>query len=195
MVLKGTPCDCDGQFLPPGSTPPPLDQQGPGGSSYRPFPSRPHFEIADFVYRRKKMSADEINEWMQLLSAFYPRQDPPFTSHTELYKTIDAIDAGDVPWQGFSVNYNGERPEHADTPIPPWMDKDYPVHFRCPRQLGRLLIGNPDFAGEMDYAPKQVYAEGDKREYQDFMSGNWAWKQAVSLLSSAVLDEFSLPPT
>lgn len=31
----------------------------------------------------------------------------------------------------------------------------------------------------MDFAPKRVFVVDGSREYGDFMSGNWAWKQAV----------------
>ncbi|KAK6981199.1 hypothetical protein R3P38DRAFT_3333863 [Favolaschia claudopus] len=46
-----------------------------------------------------------------------------------------------------------------------WKTQEYVVHFRDPR------------LSEMDFAPKQVFFD-DKREYKDFMSGNWAWRQA-----------------
>jgi hypothetical protein len=40
-------------------------------------------------------------------------------------------------------------------------------------------ISNPNFAKEMDYAPKQVYKNA-KQQYTDLMSGNFSWEQAVS---------------
>ncbi|KAJ7911949.1 hypothetical protein B0H13DRAFT_2327804 [Mycena leptocephala] len=48
-------------------------------------------------------------------------------------------------------------------------------------EIGHVLLyiqlANPDFKSEMDFAPKRVFV-GKQREYNDFMSGNWAWKQA-----------------
>ena len=42
------------------------------------------------------------------------------------------------------------------------------------------MLENPKFADHFDYAPVQKYdAKGD-HVYENFMSGNWAWKQAVS---------------
>ncbi|KAJ6607747.1 hypothetical protein B0H10DRAFT_1956000 [Mycena sp. CBHHK59/15] len=73
-------------------------------------------------------------------------------------------------------------PSRTTNPCPgdvtPWKTQEYVVHFRDPRQVLHQQLANPDFKGEMDFAPKQVFGEGDSREYQDFMSGNWAWRQA-----------------
>ncbi|KAF7349140.1 hypothetical protein MVEN_01436200 [Mycena venus] len=62
--------------------------------------------------------------------------------------------------------------------VTPWKTQEYVLHFRDPRAILHQQLANPDFKGEMDFAPKQVFGEGDSREYQDLMSGNWAWRQA-----------------
>ena len=41
------------------------------------------------------------------------------------------------------------------------------------------MLENPDFAEHFDYAPHQQY-DTKGRHYENFMSGDWAWKQAVS---------------
>ena len=69
------------------------------------------------------------------------------------------------------------------------MTKEYKVFFRCPCEVGKNMLGNPDFTKEIDFAPKRVYGKYGKHEYQDFMSGNWAWDQAVSLYSLASTQE------
>ena len=33
--------------------------------------------------------------------------EPPFSSHNNLYETIDSIKLGDLPWICFTVTYNG----------------------------------------------------------------------------------------
>ncbi|KAH9018135.1 hypothetical protein EDB84DRAFT_1627433 [Lactarius hengduanensis] len=63
-------------------------------------------------------------------------------------------------------------------PIPPWMNDLYEIWFRDPLQVIEAQIGNPEFDGMMDFSPKRVYFRG-KRQYEDLMSGNWAWDQAV----------------
>ncbi|KAF8833516.1 hypothetical protein BDN67DRAFT_985983 [Paxillus ammoniavirescens] len=40
---------------------------------------------------------------------------------------IDSTPLGDIPWQGFSIQYTGERPEDN---VLPWMDGTYEVWFR-----------------------------------------------------------------
>ncbi|KAF8954136.1 hypothetical protein BDZ97DRAFT_1928684 [Flammula alnicola] len=57
------------------------------------------------------------------------------------------------------------------------MDQKFEVWFRDVLQVLENQIGNPDFKGEMDYAPKRV-SRNRKRWYRDLMSGNWSWEQA-----------------
>src|SRR6267142_1904552 len=64
--------------------------------------------------------------------------------------------------------------------MPPWMDDVYEVWFRDPRLLVQGIISNPDFASEFNYAPYHEYLD-KVHQYQGMMSGNWAWRQAVSI--------------
>ncbi|KAH7903265.1 hypothetical protein BJ138DRAFT_1020917, partial [Hygrophoropsis aurantiaca] len=61
---------------------------------------------------------------------------------------------------------------------PSWMHGEYEVWYRNPRELLRNQLSNPDFKGEFDYAPRRVFGDDDNRIWSDFMTGNWAWKQA-----------------
>ena len=116
---------------------------------------------------------------MSLWAATLPLdQDPPFIDADDLHDMIDDIEDGAIPWQCFTVRYQGDIP--ASNP-PPWMTQDFEIWFRCPRMVLHNMLGNPDFANEMDFAPKRVYNKEGKREYKDFMSGDWAWKQSVRL--------------
>jgi hypothetical protein len=123
------------------------------------------------------MSAGAIDELMQNWAA-RPESagDPPFADHEDLYNTIDATEIGHVPWESFTVSYNKPL---VPGDVTPWKTQEYVVHFRDPRQVLHQQLANPDFKAEMDFAPKQVFGEGGSRVYQDFMSGNWAWRQAV----------------
>ena len=103
---------------------------------------------------------------------------PPFANCEELHATIDAIELADVPWQSFTVSYNGEIPEGDNTP---WKRASYDIWFRDPLKIIKNQLSNRDFVNKMDFTPKQVYdRKTGKRRYQDFMSGTWAWRQAVS---------------
>lgn len=119
---------------------------------------------------------------MQILSEVYDDKDPPFASHQELYNIIDSTKVGEVEWQSFAVSYTGEIPPDA----PAWMKAEYEVWFRNPEKVVSHQLANPSFAQEMDLAPKRVYSKKGKREYKDFMSGNWAWRQAVRITSDSV---------
>lgn len=85
---------------------------------------------------------------------------------------------GNVPWHSFSVSFNGDLADNDETP---WKCKEYNVWFCDPRMLVHNQLGNMDFAKEMDYAPKEICNKNDVRMYTDFISGNWAWRQAVCL--------------
>ncbi|KAJ6603945.1 hypothetical protein B0H10DRAFT_1922992 [Mycena sp. CBHHK59/15] len=122
------------------------------------------------------MSAGAIDELMQNWAARPESMgDPPFADHHDLYNTIDATELGHVPWESFTVSYNKPL---APSDVTPWKTQEYVVHFRDPRKVLHQQLANPDFKAETDFAPKQVFGEGNSREYQDFMSGNWAWRQA-----------------
>jgi hypothetical protein len=43
------------------------------------------------------------------------------------------------------------------------------------------MIGNPDYKGKMDYTPFQKFEAADRYQFQNFISGEWAWKQVVCL--------------
>lgn len=129
------------------------------------------------------MSGSKIDELMQMWACTLPEDhDPPFASHQHLYATVDAITFGDVPWQTFSVTYNGPVPDGA---MPSWMIREYDVWFRDPRLVLRNQYSNPDFADDIDWVPKRSYSANGKRKYRDFMSGDWAWNQAVSGISQS----------
>ncbi|KAJ7928693.1 hypothetical protein B0H13DRAFT_2228890 [Mycena leptocephala] len=162
----------EGNFLDPNSPPPSRDR--PPSDDYSPYAGREDFDLSDLLYRRVQMSAGAIDELMQNWAARPGASDPPFTDHTDLYNTIDATEIGHVPWESFIVRYNQPL---APGEVTPWKTQDYIVHFRDPRLVLQQQLANPDFKSEMDFAPKRVFV-GERREYEDFMSGNWAWKQA-----------------
>jgi hypothetical protein len=129
------------------------------------------------------MAGTRVSDLMDIWAAYQQIYDidatygPPFSSSRDLYNTIDSTEIGDVAWQAFAVEFNGEIPDGAE--IPPWTRKSYEVWFRDPLKIAEAQIANKDYACEMDYAPKRIFSRGQKRQYTDFMSGNWAWEQAA----------------
>jgi len=103
---------------------------------------------------------------------------PPFLNHKDLYDTIDAIPIGSVPWQSLAFTYDGPKPTEN---VPKWMEVDYTIWFRDPHKLFLEMIKNPEFADSIDYIPHRQYDKEGNRQYENFMSGDWAWKQAVRI--------------
>ncbi|KAF9035748.1 hypothetical protein BDZ89DRAFT_1090916 [Hymenopellis radicata] len=174
--VNGKPCDKHGNILPDGTPPPPFEYERPIGDWF-PFDNRRGFELADLLYRRNQAPADHIKDLLQIWAAdLPPDQDPPFMDAKDMYDTIDLSTLGSVPWDSFNVSYDGELPKNR--PPEPWMTAKYDVWFRDPREVLHQQLSNQDFAQEMDFAPKRVTDKDGRRRYQDFMSGNWAWRQA-----------------
>lgn len=175
--MIGTPCNQNGDNI-PSDIPLPSRETSREPDDWTPYESRTQFETANFLFKRNQMSAGDIDFLFNLWGATLAPHgdDPPFANHIDLYATIDATTIGDVAWDTFSLKYNGVRPEGE---IPPWMLSEYDVWFRDPRSLVHNLISNPDFNNEFDYSPLREFDANNNRCFQDLMSGNWAWKQAV----------------
>ena len=65
------------------------------------------------------------------------------------------------------------------------MTAEYQVWYRDPRKVIHNIFTNPDLADGIDYIPYHEFKDG-KRRYSDFMSGDWAWKQCVSIFLSTL---------
>jgi Plavaka transposase len=178
FLVSGTICDEHGNDI-PRDTLPPLRPSDRGPNDWTPYNDRIEFEVADFLYRRNQMSGGDANfifdVWAASLAAH--NGTPPFANHTEMYETIDSTPIGDVPWESFALEYNGVQP---DNDIPSWMTKEYDAWFRNPRDLVHNIISNPDFDEKFDYRPLQEYTADGVHRFQNVMSGDWCWKQAVS---------------
>ena len=59
-------------------------------------------------------------------------------------------------------------------------ETDYDAWYQDPHTLFHNIISNPNFKGKFDYAPYQEYSDDGQHCFQDMMSGDWVWKQAVS---------------
>lgn len=153
---------------------------------WTPFDNQVQFELGNFLYRKAQMSAGDIDTLLRLWAESHANCGcrPPFKNHRETYAKIDSIKVGDVPWDGFTLKYDGELPE---SDIPPWMKTEYQVWYRDPRQVIKNMFSNSDFKDNMDYAPYIITNASNNRIYHHFMSGEWAWEQAASLLYSTLL--------
>ncbi|KIJ58132.1 hypothetical protein HYDPIDRAFT_171393 [Hydnomerulius pinastri MD-312] len=178
--LNGNPCDDRGIDLPPNTLPPPRHTR-PDDDWY-PFMGQSSFLLADFLYRKVEMSADNIDFLMELWAFKSLKHDDtsPFIGHRDLYKTIDAVTEGDVPWQCLSGGYIGEVDEHS----PSWKRAQYQVWFRNPDSIIRNMLDRPDFQGQFDYSPYVYTDNKDQQRWVDFMSGHYAWRQSDRIYES-----------
>jgi hypothetical protein len=125
------------------------------------------------------MSAGHIDELMQIWSSMHPNS--PYASHGELYEVLDSIQDGDGPWQSFTMNHpNFTGNPEVDNDLPSWQRADYDVWFRDPRNVLKNQLSNQKFKDGIDYAPKIFFGDKNEQIFENFMSGNWAWKQCVS---------------
>ena len=169
----GLPCDADGNLLPPGTPPPPRPLPD---TPWEPYANGVQFKTADFLYRRAEMSAGNIDELLDIWAELMENgEEPPFTSHEDLYETIDATRHGDAPWRCLAVSYNGEATQNCPT----WKKDEWEVFYRDPGVVVSHLLDNPDFNGLFDYAAYIGLDTSGKRYWSDFMSGNFAYRRSV----------------
>jgi hypothetical protein len=128
------------------------------------------------------MPAGKIDDLLKIWAALLaPHNDePPFKDHNDLYSTIDAtpLPGGDAEWKSFNLCFRGD-----DLPpdAPNWKKTKWDVWYRDPRQLIHNMLQNPDFRTEFDYTPHQEYDLDGNHRFHNVMSGNWCWREAVSI--------------
>ena len=103
------PCDSNGNFIGP-STPPPPHRPTNDPNDWTPYKSRLDFKIAEFLFSCNQMSGGDINILLELWAASLLKHNDElaFANHKDIYDTIDMTPLGDIPWQSFSVRYNGD---------------------------------------------------------------------------------------
>jgi Plavaka transposase len=174
----GQICDESGEDIQPDTPPPPcVSDNGP--DDWTPYNSHLKFEVADFLFCQNQMSAGDINFLLSLWAASLAvhGDEPPFLKATDMYNTIDSTPLSDLAWESFSIQYNRTQP--VDN-VPLWMEVEYDVWFWDPCILVHNLLFNPNFKSDFDHTPFQEHTTDGTHHFQDFMSGNWAWTQAVS---------------
>lgn len=63
---------------------------------------------------------------------------------------------------------------------PSWTTADYNIWFYDPCLLIQKMIANPEFKDQFDFTPYQEYSVDGQHHFENFISGDWAWKQVVS---------------
>lgn len=164
----------------PDAEPAPRDDQLNG--DWAPYENRLQFEVADLLYAREQMGASNIDALLELWrSSLLPQGgEPPFENHVEMYRAIDSTPLGDVRWQCFTMQYSQDDLPQPASSAPTWMTDTHEVWYRDVRMIVKNMLSNPDFKTQLDYAPLREFSADGLRQVRNFMSGEWAWRQAVS---------------
>ena len=178
--FSARPCNENGVYPADGETPP--SSTPSTVNDWTPYKDRLQFEAADFLYTEEQMSGAKIDKLMELWAATaLPHGDtPPFRNHNDLYDTIDSTPLGDVRWRSFHLTHP-EADAPASSTLPSWKTASYEVWYRDVHEVVKRMLANPDFKGQIDFAPVQEFDADDNRQFRNFMGGDWAWAQAVSL--------------
>lgn len=175
--FEAKPCDAEGNFLPDGELP---IVDPPRRHDWSPFESRAEFELAELLFVKARMSHKNINNLLDIWYSSFLDADvdeyAPFANRADLLSTIDCIEVGDAPWKAFAVRYQGAIPEQN---APKWMFDEYLVCYRDPEVVIDNILSNTDFEGQIDYVPFKEYNADMHRIYSNYMSGNFAYEQAV----------------
>jgi len=144
------PCDEHGNYLQPDTPPPARTDANP--DDWTPFGSHVEFETAEFLYKKVQMSAGDINFLFELWTAYNFQRggSAPFNNAGDMYRHIDNATLGEVPWQSFTLKYQGAfDPEQS----PSWKGAEHVVWFMDPHEVVKKLLANPDFTDGIDFTP------------------------------------------
>ncbi|KAH9006191.1 hypothetical protein EDB86DRAFT_3061299 [Lactarius hatsudake] len=135
--------------------------------------------MAELLYNKAHMLEGDVDALLDIVER--SNGSVPFSDYTVLYAAIDGLAVGDVPWQSFTVQFNGELGDDVDETQPKWMSDMHEVFYRDPHLIVRGMITNPDYEGSMDFGLYRAFDKDGTRVYEHMMSGDWAWEQATKI--------------
>ncbi|KAH9978484.1 hypothetical protein BJV77DRAFT_1062733 [Russula vinacea] len=174
-----TPCDRNGNYLPPFS-PPPLREDIPPPDSWMPFKSRADFDFSYYHFVEVQSSVSDIDKALDIWAASVMKfgGDATWKNAAQLYETIDTIQHGDSPWKSYHIQYQGPRP--AGIP-PKWMTETYLLCARDSRQVLQHQLASTQFDGKINFVPYRQFDGMKQRVWSNLMSADWAWSQADTI--------------
>ena len=142
-----------------------------------PFQDRLAFVWAHYHYVRLQSSKSEILEGLDIWRVTVVKHsctdlagdEVPWRNADDLYKTIDAIQAGDAPWKCYQFSYTGPKPPTS----PRW--ETYELNTRDILRVLEQQLETSDFCNQTTYIPYQEYDASGNRVYSNLMSGDWAF--------------------
>ncbi|KAH9040822.1 hypothetical protein EDB84DRAFT_1587510 [Lactarius hengduanensis] len=172
ISLIGKPCRQDGSYPTPGEQLRPSFPPAANSTDWGAFESKEGFEMAELLYSKAHISAGHVDTLLNIME---------WSSGNTCMLAIDELTVGDVPWQSFTVNYDGELSDDVDGAQPKWMSDVHEVFYRDPHLIVRGMLTNPDYEGGMDFGPYRAFDKDGTRVYEHMMSGDWAWEQATKI--------------
>ena len=181
-MTTARPCHADGTFLhEPPVRPTPGENDQPV-HDWTPFEDRLAFDWAYYHYVTLESSAAEISEGLDLWSATSFKHGSstgaPWKTAKDMYATIDAVQAGSLPFKTHRFYYKGPK---LLTP-PSWMEEPYDLDACDALAVIRLQLATLTFKDQFDYVPYQEFNSKGERIWSNLMSAQWAFKQAVCSL-------------
>ena len=154
------------------------------GNPWNPFSSRLEYKWAHYHYVQLQSSADDIQRGLDLWKAtvmIHQTDDDshgvPWKTAKEMYESIDSISATGVVWTTHQLSYNGPQP---DGTLPWWMQESYELNVRDVLSVFEEQLASKEFNSQFEYTPYEEYDQKGSRVYSNLMSGNWAFREAVS---------------
>ncbi len=138
------------------------------------------FRLADFTFHKAELSEARTNELLKIFADTMANTggEGPFASAKALYTAINDIPYSSLLWKCFISEPRVNLPESA----PVWQTETYKIWYRDPDVIVWNILANPNFADSFDPLPYLETDHDDKRWWSDYMSGNFAWRHAVSLV-------------
>ncbi|KIN96824.1 hypothetical protein M404DRAFT_32873 [Pisolithus tinctorius Marx 270] len=177
-------CDASGQYL-LDDAPPPLPAER-SSDDWSPFQNQLEFKLVDFLFRQAEMPAKKIDMLLEIwaVSLLALCGEPLFTNQKDLYCIIDSTSIGEVKWESFVVQYTDNGRDGQDSNMVPWMLDSYDVWYRDPHKVIHNVLACTDLIGRINYIPYWEYdSTNNRRRWEDFMSGAWAWNEADRIIS------------
>jgi hypothetical protein len=187
-------CQEDGTFLQELPVPPAPSKNNQPIHDWTPFEDRLAYDWAHYHYVSLQSLAAKIAEGLNLWSAMAFKHGSstgaPWKTAKDMYKTIDAIQTGSLPFKTHCLFYKGLKPS---TP-PHWMEEVYKLDARDVLAIVRDQLAMPAFKDQFDYAPYKEFNNKGECIWSNLMSAQWAFKQAVCLLCIIVFQITFLTP-
>ncbi|KAF8269032.1 hypothetical protein EI94DRAFT_1771396 [Lactarius quietus] len=147
---------------------------------WKPFEDCLAFDLAYYHYVTLQSSASGIAEGLNLWSATSFKHGSstgaPWKSVKDMYKTIDAIQMGSLPFHIYHFHYTRLK---LSTP-PHWMEQVYKLNACNVLDVIQDQLAMIAFKDQFDSTPYQEFNSNGDHIWSNLMSGHWAYKQALS---------------